>query len=241
MLDRLISFVDGSGDGYGCIGVGPGGAAAAFCTTADGEDLVLERAELSRGDGTLRAESEAGTLVLGLAARTTPLAFETGAESSVQLQSVGVSASLSPAGGTEQGFEGEGVSWVFEGEEGTGSLRTMWALEPGGLLAIFALRAAEAANHAAETIGAVRISGDGAVQAFEEPLISTEYDASGRQTRATLELWGGERDGMAERGGGKRLVGGTAHAADGELEAARFAWSVGGSPARGAYEIYNAG
>jgi hypothetical protein len=241
MLSRLISFVDAAGAGYGCIAVGADGAAAAFCTSGSGADLVLERAELSRGEGTLRADGEAGTLVLGLAARTTPLAFETGEASSVQLQSVGVSASLSPAGGSEHGFEGEGVSWVFEGEEGAGSLRTMWALEPSGLLAIFALRAAEAANHAAETIGAVRIAGDGTVRAFEEPLISTEYDGAGKQTRATLELWGGDGEGMAERGGGKRIAGGTAQAADGELEAARFDWSVGGSPALGAYEIFNAG
>jgi hypothetical protein len=240
MLSRLISFVDTTGDGYGCIGVGADGTAAGFCTTGTAT-LVLERAELTRGEGTLRADGETGTLVLGLAARTTPLAFETSESSSVQLQSVGVSASLSPAGGSEQGFEGEGVSWVIDGEQGSGSLRAMWALEPTGLLAIFALRAAQAANHAAETIGAVRIAGDGRVHAFEEPLISTEYDGSGRQTRATLELWGGNGDGMAERGGGKRLVGGTAHASDGELEAARFEWSVGGAPALGAYEIFNAG
>jgi hypothetical protein len=241
MLSRLISFVDGDGPGYGCVGVGPDGLAAAVCVADGGEPLVLESAELTRGEGTLRAEAAAGTLVLGLAARTTPLAFETGEASSVQLQSVGVSASIAPAGGGERGFEGEGVSWVLEGEDDAGSLRTMWALEPGGLLAIFALRAAEAAHHAAETIGAVRIEGDGTVEAFEEPLVSTEYDGAGRQTRATLELWGAEGDGLAQRGGGKRLAGGTAHAADGDLEAARFDWSIGGSPARGAYEIFSAG
>ena len=240
MLSRLISFVDGNGPGYGCIGVGDDGVAIAVCTTNGDDPLVLEGAELTRGEGTLRAEAEAGTLVLGLAARTTPLAFETGEDRSVQLQSVGVSVSLAAASGREQGFEGEGVSWVLEGEGEAGSLRAMWALEPSGLLAIFALRAAEAANHAAETIGAVRISGDGTVEAFDEPLISTEYDAGGRQVRATLELWGGG-EGMAERGGGKRLGGGTAHAADGELEAARFEWSIGGAPALGAYEIFNAG
>lgn len=240
MLSRLISFVAGEGDGYGCVAVSADGAAAAFATAGNGTELLLERAELTRGEGVLRADGEAGSLVLGLTARTTPLAFETGAASSVQLQSVGVSASLGPAAGAEHGFEGEGVSWILEGEDASGSLRTMWALAPSGLLAIFALRAADAADHGAETIGAVRIAADGAVCAFDEPLVSTEYDGQGRQTRATLELWGGEGDGMAERGGGRRLVGGTAHAPGGELEAARFAWSVGGAPARGAYEIFNA-
>ncbi len=46
---------------------------------------------------------------------------------------------------------------------------------------------------------------------------------------------------MAERGGGRRSAGGALGArADAHLEAAAFAWSVGGSPAVGGYEIFTA-
>ena len=74
--------------------------------------------------------------------------------------------------------------------------------------------------------------------AYEEPLLSTEYDAAGHQTRATLELWGGSEDAIADRGGGRRLSGGTGQIGNSKLEGASFAWSIGGTPAVGAYEIY---
>ncbi len=177
--------------------------------------------------------------MLGLVARTTPLAFETGPDRAVEVQSIGVSASLT-ADGAESGFEAEGVAWAVSGEDDQGSIRTLWSLGRDGLFAMFALREPQAANHAAETVGAVRIAPDGGVTAYEEPLLSTEYDGAGRQTRATLELWGGDGDGIADRGGGKRLAGGCGRIGDADLEAAAFAWTMGGRPGFGGYEIFKA-
>lgn len=241
VLSRLISFADPTGGSYGSVAIeADGRAAAAVVHTAPNEAaLTLDDATATRGEGTLRLEAAAGTLVLGLAARTTPLAFETGPDRSIEIQSIGVSASVSrrPSGG-EIGFEGEGVAWAVSGEDDQGSIRTLWALGRDGLFAMFALRETAATHHASETVGAVRIAPDGAVLAYEEPLLSTEYDAAGRQTRATLELWGGNEGGMADRGGGKRLGGGGCRIGDADLEAASFAWTLSGRSGFGGYEIY---
>jgi len=109
----------------------------------------------------------------------------------------------------------------------------------GALLVLFALRPADAGDHGSETVGAARIDRDGAVTAYAEPLISTEYDVSGTQTRATLELWhdDAEDGAIADRAGGTRVSGGAGRIAAQTLEAARFDWRVGGVPGIGAYEI----
>ena len=41
--------------------------------------------------------------------------------------------------------------------------------------------------------------------AYPEAFLSTQYDPSGRQTRAGLELWGGEEDAPPMRAAGTRL------------------------------------
>ena len=241
MLSRLISFADPAGGSYGSVAIAAdGGATAIVHTGEDGVALALDDATASRGEGSLRVEAEAGTLVLGLVARMTPLAFETGPNRSIEVQSIGVSASLTAAAGSESGFEAEGIAWAVSGEDDQGSIRTLWALGGDGLFAMFALREAQATDHASETVGAVRIAPDGGVLAYEEPLLSTEYDAAGRQTRATLELWGGDESGIADRGGGRRLGGGCGRIGDADLEAAAFAWTLGGRPGIGGYEIYKA-
>ncbi len=235
MVERLFSFTDPESGQYGSVAMRGDRAAAVL----SGGDRVIEIDDgtATRKDGVLRVDSDTGTLVLGLVAQTTPLAFEVGPESTLELQSVGVSSSFSGPTG-EAGFEGTGVGWALNGDEGSRSLRALWAIGEGKLLAMFALREEGASDHGSETVGAVRISTDGNVLAYEEPLLSTEYDAAGRQTRATLELWGAGEGGMADRGGGRRLSGGTVQIGNARLEAASFAWSIGGAPGAGAYEIY---
>ena len=235
MVERLFSFTDPDSGHYCAVALR--GDRAAAVLTGDQGVIEIDEGSATRNDGTLRVDSDAGTLVLGLVAQTTPLAFEVGPGASLELQSIGVSSSYSGSGG-EAGFEGAGVGWALSGEEHARSLRALWAMGEGKLLAMFALRDEGASDHGSETVGAVRISTDGNVLAYEEPLLSTEYDAAGRQTRATLELWGGAEGAMADRGGGRRVHGGTGHIGNSKLEAAAFSWSLGGTPATGAYEIY---
>ena len=235
MVERLFSFTDPDSGHYCAVALR--GDRAAAVLTGDQGVIEIDEGSATRNDGTLRVDSDAGTLVLGLVAQTTPLSFEVGPGASLELQSIGVSSSYSGSGG-EAGFEGAGVGWALSGEEQARSLRALWARGEGKLLAMFALRDEGASDHGSETVGAVRISADGNVLAYEEPLLSTEYDAAGHQTRATLELWGGAEGAIADRGGGKRVHGGTGHIGNSKLEAAAFGWSLGGVPATGAYEIY---
>lgn len=234
MIDRLISFADPEGDAYGAIALEGDRAAGGYLGGPD-SDLSIDDAEVARGEGTLRIAAGGEDLILGLAAQTSPLAFETGEGRSVTVQAVGTSCELGSSG-----FEARGVAWAIEGEHDQGSLRTLWALPADGtLLVLFALRPAKAGDHGSETIGAARIGRDGGVTSYAEPLISTEYDASGSQTRATLELWHDDaEDGvLADRAGGTRVSGGAGRIAAQTLEAARFDWRLGGVPGIGAYEI----
>ena len=70
---------------------------------------------------------------------------------------------------------------------------------------------------------------------FEEPLLSTEYDARGGHRRAGLELWEAKEDTAPLRGAGT-LVGGSA--ADlGELKTAFLRFTLNGTPGTARYDI----
>ena len=249
MVERLISFAGSDSGLYGAValtGAAEAGesVASAFVGGPDGS-VGFEQAEVSRGEGTLRLASDGEELILGLAAQTSPLGFETGPSRSLTVQAVGASAELSGPGADTlgSGFEATGVSWVVQGEADQALLRTAWsALADGSLLVLFALRPAGADNHGEETVGAARIGRDGSVTPYAEPLLSTEYDAEGAHTRATLELWGPDEDeGVpATRGAGTRELGGRSRLGGGELAAARFGWRLDAMQGFGGYEIFKA-
>lgn len=235
MLERLISFAASDGDAYGAIALDGEDAAAAF--TGDGATThAIGDVRAERGDGAIRLPGGDGAdLVLGIAAGTSPLGFETQDGRKVSVQAVGVSGDL-PGGGS---FEGPGVSWTLEGDPPPAAVRTLWSLQAdGSLLVLFAVRDPGAGNHAEETLGAALIQRDGKVESYAQPLLSTEYDAAGEQTRATLELWGDEESEVPARGAGKRLFGGSAQLGEGALVAARFDWRLEGVGGAGGYEIF---
>lgn len=113
--------------------------------------------------------------------------------------------------------------------------------EDAGLLAIVAAKDTAGGTHDSERIAASHVTASGATTSFAQPLLSTEYDAAGRQRRATLELWPAGGDGTGPlRGGGVAVA-----VAEIELPGARstlafFEWSVAGRPAIGRYEIIRA-
>lgn len=235
MLERLIGFADPEGDAYGAIAL-DGEERAAAITVADGTTHSLDDVEAVRGDGAIRLPGgEAADLVLGIAAGTSPLGFETPEGRSVSVQAIGVSGDL-PGG---SGFEGPGVSWNFAGGERPAAVRTGWALlADGSLMVLFAIRDPDGGDHAAETLGAALIERDGSVTSYAEPLLSTEYDAAGVHTRATLELWSGEEAAPPTRGAGRRRSGGSAELGAETLTAARFDWRLEGVPGVGGYEVF---
>lgn len=238
MIERLVTFADLEGPGYGAAAIGPGGAAAGV---VGGSELTpLESASSSRGDDTLSIESEAGKVVMGLSAQTSPIGFETPTGLNVGLQILRFSTE---GPGPDDGFDASGIGWSFGGEtDGIASLRTAWfLLKDASAFFLFAVRPEGASDHAAEQVGAARIRKDGELTAYGEPLLSTEYDSAGSHTRATLELWPDDPETIAERGAGQQVVGASAEGAGGELHAARFTWAMGGVPGIGGYEIFNAG
>jgi len=113
-------------------------------------------------------------------------------------------------------------------------------LGDGSLLALAAARAG-AGEADEERVSAAFAQPGEPMVAFEEPLLSTEYDGEGRHRRATLELWPPEgSDQRVMRGGGNRVAGDAVQVGAHRHEVALFTWSVGGVPGLGRYEIIRA-
>jgi hypothetical protein len=145
-----------------------------------------------------------------------------------------IAASLIGPGGP---LSGPGVLWDLPAH-GHSAIRTAWAATAKSALTVLvATRPEDSREHGEEVVGAARIIPGAEPFGFVEPLLSTEYDAEGAHTRATLELWQSEEEGAPARGAGIRVAGGGASLAEARLEAARFRWSLDGAQAIGAYEI----
>jgi hypothetical protein len=109
----------------------------------------------------------------------------------------------------------------------------------GGLLSLSGTAPTQG-GHGDEPLLAVLCDPDAAPVAFEEALLSTEYDELGVQRRATLELWLDPEEGRPIRGGGTLIS-----AVEVEMEGlhtriAFFRWSVEGREGLGHYEIARA-
>ena len=239
MIERLISFAAAQEDDYGAIAIDAGGEACAHVTIA-GEAVAIDDATATAGEGTLRVGGDGSTLFAGIVAQTSPIGFEAPSGLEVQVQAVSLSGEVDRGEAVAAaGLEAVGVAWKLSSADGVAALRTIWASRGDRLLVGFALRPEGAGDHAAEETGFATIHGDGSVEPYEEPLLSTEYDAAGVHTRATLELWPDEEL-PAHRGAGGRHSGGSARLGAGTLAAARFDWRLGGAPAPGGYEIFTA-
>jgi hypothetical protein len=112
------------------------------------------------------------------------------------------------------------------------------AFADGSILALRAARPEEAEEHGSEEIVAVTADAEGVLTEIREPLLSTHYDDSGRQLRATLELWPAEEEPLPPIRAAGSVVCGTSMS-DGErrVDLAIFRWSMDGTPGLGRYEI----
>jgi hypothetical protein len=109
-------------------------------------------------------------------------------------------------------------------------------LADGGLICVASVAPSGDFDHGdEETLAA--ISHPGGYIAFDEVLLSTEYDSAGRQKRATLELWPATDDVAALHGAGSVVTGCTAKIGGEVVNTALFRWSLDGHLGLGRYEI----
>lgn len=133
--------------------------------------------------------------------------------------------------------------WAADPLEGAGRFRHL-AVEAaeGSLLLLCSRGAPGAESHGEEEAAAWLLDPEGGAVTFGEALLSTQYDETGRPTRAGLELWpeGEEQTtrAAATRAAGTRL-GGTEPADEG-VTAALLRCSTEGAEGLGGYLIWRA-
>jgi hypothetical protein len=164
----------------------------------------------------------------------------------------------SPSGGPVAGSPRAALCQASVRTEGNGKPRrslgfvVRWDEDPGAGAAIFravalpapndeivlltARREPGAANHAEETTAAWLLRADGTASAYDEALLSTQYDGDGLQTRVGLELWPADGTSPPLRGAGTTF--GLSRA--GGINVALMSSSVEGSEGVGAYLIRRA-
>ncbi len=111
------------------------------------------------------------------------------------------------------------------------------AFSDGGLLALSAVRPAQADGHGEEEIAAVLCGPDGAPAEVAETLLSTEYGPDGIQRRATLELWLDGEESQPLRGAGTLISASSIRHPGLRGEIAFFRWSLEGREGLGHYEV----
>jgi hypothetical protein len=129
-------------------------------------------------------------------------------------------------------------SWAADPLDGAGRFRHLAIEGPGGSLLLLCARGeAGEENHGAEDVGAWLLDPEGGLSAFDEALLSTQFDDAGRQTRAGLELWPAGEDqsvrAAAVRAAGTRLGG----LEEGNVSAALMRCSTEGTEGLGSYLI----
>ena len=111
----------------------------------------------------------------------------------------------------------------------------------GGLLALSAVRPADATDHGAEEVVAILCDPDAAPVEVSEALLSTEYGPDGVQRRVTLELWLADEDTHPVRGAGSLISASVVRHPGSTGTIAFFRWSLAGREGLGHYEIVRAG
>jgi hypothetical protein len=211
----------------------PGRSAVAF---ADG-DLVeaTAAAEGLHGDGRLQVDE------LGLDVALTPLAdplvLQGQAIGTEELTLVRAEGRLEAAA-VDSEVAAVGLSTRVAEPPGEGLRRSVAVVfADGGVLALASGAPAPDAPHDAEETAAILTEPEGQVP-IGRALLSTEYDAEGRQRRATVELWAGDEQAEPPiRGAGTAIRFATVRIGDRRVDTAFFSWSLEGRPGLGRYEL----
>lgn len=269
-LVSIAPAADGSAEALAVV-LGPGEAetlvveqAAELERESGGSRLHAAGVELEdRGEEGIGARLSADGVRLELEGRLTspPARFDRDREAAVL---AGASREVSPAritglvetGGQSHGIDAVGHRIRTMGTIGWDRLAGLGALHAslghGGLLCAWAARPHTAAGHGDEAVSAIMQGPDGTLATMLSALVSTQYDADGRQQRATLELEVEHTDGEDEdadpdadegdvkvrvvRGAGTLRRGATLTLPGRRTEIGFFEWSVEGVPGLGRYD-----
>jgi hypothetical protein len=150
------------------------------------------------------------------------------------------SAKVNVAGAGSIECSGYLVRWAASPTDGAELLRQLAIpAADGSLILLASLRAPNGDGHALEATAAWLLDAEGGAAPFTEALLSTQYDGSGRQTRAGLELWPSDPDAPPMRAAGTVSEG---QLTDGErVSAALLHTSAEGTEGLGGYVIWRAG
>jgi hypothetical protein len=124
-----------------------------------------------------------------------------------------------------------------------GVLRSLSALPAGDGPGVAAgsARPEGVSGHDQERLAAWLLPASGEMTEVQEPLLSTQYDESGAQSRAGLELWVDADDRLPMRVAGVRVSDAAVELDGWRLQAAFFRWTVEGAEAAGSYLIWRRG
>jgi len=134
-----------------------------------------------------------------------------------------------------------GHQWGAPDWEQLALARTVSAwFEGGASVALASVRPDGAPGHGAEAVTACLLDG-GEARTVAEPLLSTTLDGSGRQRRASLELWEEGEDHAerfrAHRAAGEAVCGTTLDLGRLRLDCAFFRWRMEGREGVGRYDV----
>ena len=187
MSDGMVCGFGDAGAGLGGLAwdLGEPGAVILSDGRAQAGTFALEE---GGDDAALAITAEGLTLEATLSARTAEIALDGGPVATACV------AEVRSAGGT-QTFEctGQICRWAQDPLEGDGTFRLI-AVETGEDARLIVVgRGQGGAPHGEVETGGWSIQGE-ETAAFEESLVSTQYDGSGDPTRIGLELWPPEAD-----------------------------------------------
>lgn len=193
--------------GFGDLNAGLGGLAwdlgePGAVLLSDGKAQPASFAIEEGGDAaTLEISAEEVSLDATLIPETAEIALAGGPVATVCTAEV-----RPPSGGRSVRCTGQICHWSTGSLAGTATFRQI-AIETGDGSYLITVARAEpgAAGHGEEQTGGWRIQGEEA-SAFEEALITTQYDGSGDPTRLGLELWATGAD-QASRAAATRIAG----------------------------------
>ena len=259
-----FAFGDPRAGAYGLarLGLSGEGAGSALAVAFDGREPV---AALARGGVALDGDADFAALdVAGLRAtveeplRRWRLSWDEGFE--LEFEALGPPATLAAdepaalAGGME-GYEQlcrvrgtargarveclgqRGHAWGEPDWDRIALTRSVGAwLEDDTGFALTGVRAAPAADHAAEATWAALLDADGP-RRVEDARLSTTYDGDGRQRRAGLELSLGGEDQFLARAAGEVVCGSTLELGQLRLDCAFLRWHMHGRTGVGRYDV----